>query len=246
MGVPYHDIVAAVAIRVNALANDTLPADMQTAYVTRPLTSANFESSIFPFDDIKGVVKKALATFKLAVANKGGHPWRSYTASAVNTDFINSGGEIPSQDADGLSIIGVYGSVYDEVDNRPLTEAPLEQIMRRNALTTIYLLDQYKFKIDDRKLWHTRPNSRVKISVCVYDGLNEQDAIDANDDMTLPDALEPAVMSAAVALLVRDDEFTGQASLYAQYAATWLEAIGSGLMSVESKAVPGPSVEKAA
>lgn len=246
MSVPYHDIVASVALRVNALANATLPADLQTAYAVRPLTSANFDSSIFPFDDIKGAVKKAVATFKMTIANKGGHPWRNYPGLASVTSFVNNGGDLPGQDEDGLSIIGVWGTVFDSVDNRPLIEAPLEQIMRRNAQASIYLLDQYKFKIDDQKLWHTRVNDRVKIKVCIYDGLTEQEAIDNNDDMTLPDVLEPAVMSAAIALLVRDDEFMGQASQYGQYAVTWFEAIGSGLTSVNSKAIPGPSVEKAA
>lgn len=246
MGVPYHDIVASVALRINALADSTLPADLQAAFAIRPLTEANFDSSIFPFDDIKGVVKKAVATFKFAIANKGGHPWRSYPGLASVTDFVNNGGDLPGQDESGLSIIGVWGTVFDATDNRPLIEAPLEQIMRRNTLTTMFLLDQYKFKIDDQKLWHTRANDRVKIKCCVYDGLQEQDAIDANDDMTLPDALEPAVMSAAIALLVRDDEFMSQASLYAQYVEAWLGAIGSGLTSVVSKAIPGPSVGKAA
>jgi hypothetical protein len=246
MSIPYHDIVASVALRINALADSTLPDELQTAFTTRPLTSANFDSSIFPFDDIKGAVKKAVATFKLAIANKGGHPWRNYPGLASVTDFVNNGGDLPGQDENGLSIIGVWGTVFDATDNRPLFEAPLEQIMRRNALTTIYLLEQYKFKIDDQKLWHTRPISRVKIKVCIYDGITEQEAIDNNDDMTLPDVLEPAVMSAAIGMLVRDDEFMGQAGMYAQYAGAWLDAIGSGLMSVVSKAIPGPSVEKAA
>ena len=246
MGVPYHDLLASVALRINALADATLPAELQATYAIRPLTSAQFDSSIFPFDDIKGAVKKAVATFKLAIANKGGHPWRNYPGLASVTEFVNNGGDLPGQDESGLSIIGVWGTVFDATDNRPLIEAPLEQIMRRNALTTMFLLDQYKFKIDDQKLWHTRANDRVKMKVCIYDGITEQEAIDANDDMTLPDVLEPAVMSAAIALLVRDDEFMGQASQYAQYAGVWLDAIGSGLQSVNSKAIPGPSVEKAA
>jgi hypothetical protein len=246
MSIPYHDIVASVALRINALADSTLPDELQTAFTTRPLTSANFDSSIFPFDDIKGAVKKAVATFKLAIANKGGHPWRNYPGLASVTDFVNNGGDLPGQDENGLSIIGVWGTVFDATDNRRLIEAPLDQIMRSNALTTIYLLEQYKFKIDDQKLWHTRPISRVKIKVCIYDGITEQEAIDNNDDMTLPDVLEPAVMSAAIGMLVRDDEFMGQAGMYAQYAGAWLDAIGSGLMSVVSKAIPGPSVEKAA
>jgi len=246
MGVPYHDIVAAVGLRINALANATLPAELQSAYEVRPLTSASFDSSIFPFDDIKGAVKKAVATSKLAIANKGDHPWRNFPGLASVTDFVNNGGDLPGQDENGLSIIGVWGAVFDSVDNRPLIEAPLEQITRRNALPSIFLLDQYKFKIDDQKLWHTRANDRVKIKCCVYDGLNEQEAIDNNDDLTLPDVLEPAVMSAAIALLVRDDEFMGQSARYAEYSAAWLTAIDQGLTSVVSKAIPGPSVEKAA
>lgn len=250
MGVPYHDIIASVALRVNALADSTLPAELQAAYATRPLTEANFDSSIFPFNDIKEQVKAAVATFKLAIANKGGHPWRNYPGLASVTEFVNNGGDLPGQDENGLSIIGVWGTVFDAVDNLPLIEAPLEQITRINeiivASPTVHLIRPKKFKIDDQKLWHTRANDHVKLKCCIYDGLIEQEAVDNNDDMTLPDVLEPAVMSAAVALLVRDDEFMGQATQYGQYATTWLDAIGSGLTSVTSKAVPGPSVEKAA
>lgn len=246
MGVPYHDIVASVALRINALADSTLPADLQTTYAVRPLTAANFDSSIFPFNAIKNAVREAVATFKLAIAENGDHPWRNFPGLASVTDFVNNGGDLPGQDVDGLSIVGVWGSVVDTVDNRPLIEAPLEQIMRRNALTSLYKLEQYKFKIDDQKLWHTRPVSRVKLKCCVYDAIAEQSAIDANDDMTLPDACEPGVMCTALALLVRDDEFTLQAGVYASYSAAALQNIGAGLTSVVSKAIPGPSVEKAA
>lgn len=250
MSIPYHDIIASVALRINALADSALPAELQAAYVPRPLLAAHFDSSIFPFDDIKGAVKKAVATFKMAIANKGGHPWRNYPGLSSVTEFINNGGDLPGQDESGLSIIGVWGTVFDAVDNAPLIEAPLEQITRVNqiivAAPTVYLIRPAKFKIDDQKLWHTRANSRVKIKCCIYDGITEQEAIDENDDMTLPDVLEPAVMSAAISYLVRDDEFTGQAGIYAQYAGAWLSAIDSGLTSVVSKAIPGPSVEKAA
>ncbi len=233
-------------MRINALADSTLPDELQAVYSTRPLTSANFDSSIFPFDDIKGAVKKAVATFKMAIANKGGHPWRNYPGLASVTEFVNNGGDLSGQDESGLSIIGVWGTVFDSVDNRPLIEAPLEQIMRRNAMTSLYLLEQYKFKIDDQKLWHTRPVDRVKLKCCIYDGITEQEAIDNNDDMTLPDVLEPAIMSASIGLLVRDDEFMGQSARFAEYSGAWLSAIDQGLTSVVSKAIPGPSVEKAA
>lgn len=250
MSIPYHDIVASVALRINALADSTLPDELQATYAIRPLTTAQFDSSIFPFDDIKGAVKKAVATFKMAIANKGGHPWRNYPGLSSVTDFVNNGGDLPGQDESGLGIIGVWGTVFDSVDNLPLIEAPLEQITRINSIIaaapSVYLIRPAKFKIDDQKLWHTRANDRVKIKVCIYDGITEEDAIDNDDDMTLPDVLEPAVMSAAIALLVRDDEFMGQASQYGQYAGVWLEAINSGFTSVNSKATPGPSVEKAA
>lgn len=224
MGVPYSDIVRNVAVRINALTNATKPAELEAAYTISPLTAADVqESAVFSYTGICDAILQAEQKLAQTIAETKDHAWRAKLIS--QTDVLASGDTLPSTDENGLSIIGVYGSVFDATDGTGLSEQPEEVIRRRLRTTAIWKIPVYHYSFFGDSIIHTRTN--VRIEVCIWDYLNQQAAIQANDDMLLPDVLEEAVICGAITMLVRDDEWLAQGSQYATYFTDALAAIRS-------------------
>jgi hypothetical protein len=225
MAVLYHNILAQIAIRANALVGAQAAA-LETNYTTRPLTSANFKSSIFPFTAVKDALQTAEERFAMAIANVRKHTWRSSLLGVTAT--LAHKADIPAVDGAGKKIIGVWGGVYDYTDATECTEASVAQITRwvrmisAGTLKTPY----YRFNKDGDRVLHTRAN--VVAKVCVYDRATQRTAIDANTAMLLPDVCEAGLYALGVAQLVRDDEFMNQSARFADFAKDCLNVIGQG------------------
>jgi len=223
MSVPYHDILAAAGTRCNALVG-AKAGPLETTYLTRPLTAANFQSSIFPFSDYIAQTASAVQKLSQTIADVRDHPWRRNLAG--RTADLASGATIPAADNAGASIIGVYGNVIDSDDGQVLSEQPDETIRRRLLTPSLWKIPVYHFSLTGDSILHTR--TEVYLEVCVLDYGALITAIGANDDMALPDVLAEAVICGTVALMVRDDEFVLQAGTYAEYFAETLKAIRGG------------------
>ena len=238
MSVPYHDILAATALRINGLVG-TDPVALETTYSSRPLVVSDFQSSIFPMSAIRDAILNAEQRLATAIADTGNHPWRSNILS--ETALLASGSLMPAVDVNGVSIIGIYGSVLDGADTTIVcTEQPMEVLRRRQLAPSLWIVPAYNYKMDGNGIVHTRTS--VKVQVCVYDYQAQQAAFDANDDMLLPDTLAEALICGGVAGLVRDDEFMQQAAHYAQYFTATEQTIRAGLTSVSQVALGGPSI----
>lgn len=230
MGAPYHDLLASVGVRINALAGTELPVNLETVYATRPLAPANFDSSIFPFSDCLAQMGSAEQKLAQTIAETKDNSARARLTS--QTDLLASGALLPSEDENGLSVIGVYGDVFDSTDpvganeGTVLSEQPLETIRRRLRTSALWKIPVFQYSMLGDSIIHTRPT--VRIEVCVYDYLNQQAAMLANDDMLLPDIYGEAIICGAIAMLVRDDEFRAQAGDYATYFTETLAAIRGG------------------
>lgn len=238
MALQYHDILASAALRINGLVG-VQPAALNTTFLVRPLTQTQFQSTVFPFEACKYSLRMAEEKLCQAVANTGNHPWRNYLTSTT-ANLVHKA-TLPSLTTGSKQIIGIWGSVYDGSDGRVCTEKPLQAISRRvDNPGTFYKVGAYWYKIDGQRIYHTRTN--VKIDCCFYDGDAQATAIDGNTAVLLPYALEEAYISGTVAMLVRDDEFTKQASQYAAYFKDTLDSISQGLTSVSSKVIPAPQL----
>lgn len=238
----YHDILAGVAVRVNALTGAQAAA-LETTYNLRPLTSTQFKSAVFPFGAVKDALLLAEAKLATAIAETGNHPWRAFLKS-LTADLVNRG-FLPKLDGiAGSPIIGVWGSVVDSTDGKPCTEQPIELIERlvENA-GGFWTRQYYYFNFRGDRIFHTRTN--VKMEVCVYDRTLQKGRVDNNDPILLPDALEEAYIAGAISYLVRDDEFVGQAAGYRAYFETSLMSIKQGFTSVPPASAPGGSLKEA-
>jgi hypothetical protein len=195
-------------------------------------------SSIFPYAAITDAVLNIEGRLADAIASTGDHPYRAYLIST--TDALANAAVLPSLDASGEQIIGVWGAVYDASDTTKVYRAKdVSQVMRRTTNpNSKYKVTVYWYFMDDLNIYHT--GTTVKIKVCVYSRDNQATILAANGAMLLPDTLADALVCGAVSELVRDDEFMGQASVYRQYYDQVDGAIRKGLTSIPAKAEVGP------
>lgn len=225
----YHDIMANVALRVNALDGTDAPA-LQETYSTRPLTNAMFISSIFSFDAIRDAIILTEARIAQAVGKSADRVLRSYIGS--QTVPLASGDEFPTLDENGVNIIGDFGAVIDAVNPEILcTRFPVPVVRRRNQAPSLYLLEGAMYALDGTRIIHTQDN--VILECCVYDAATQTRAFDGDETILFPDSLADLYVEGAVGLLMRDDEFTDQAERYATYFASGIAGVPAGQMEAQ-------------
>jgi hypothetical protein len=238
MATNYHDVLADIALRVNAI-RGPIPATLQNNYAERPLTSSLFSSSIYPFSACISALLLAEEKLARAMASTSNPILRAPLHSI--TAALTPGAVVPTTDVNSVSIIGILGSVRDSSDGLLCNEKTLEEIARRNRNAgSFYRLPMYAYKFDGERIEHTR--TTVVIDCCVYDRAAQLEAVTIDDPMLLPDDMGEALVCGGVAALVRDDEDTAQANLFAQYFADTLTRLAGGLTPVQSKVIPGPTM----
>lgn len=136
----YHDVMAQIALRSNSLVG-ALPAALETTYITRPLTSANFDSGDFPFTAIKDALQTAEERICQTIAKVKGHPWRSFLNGV--TGNLAHKATIPTVDAGSKQIIGVWSGVYDATDTTECQWKPEDYVTRKVRLSTFVIPNYY-------------------------------------------------------------------------------------------------------
>lgn len=123
------------------------------------------------------------------------HPWRSVLRN-VTADLAD-GAPIPQTSADGKQIIGVYGSVRDATDDKPLEDGyTLAEIRALNENPNGWRkAEVYGYAIIKPNIYHTREN--VYIEVCTLDEATVTASIAADIVPIFPDA-EGAYVTALV------------------------------------------------
>ena len=215
----YHDLLAKTAITINALVG-TDPVELQVTYSTRPLIDELFDSSIFPMNAIRDALIEAEGRLARAISFSADHSLRSYLRGV--SAALASGVALPKVDSASVPVIGNYGAVYDQ-GGVLMTRQPLAIVRNRLLAPALYLAPAYYYALDGATILHTR--TTVTMECCVYSASAQTAAFDADGPILLPDAWAEAYVNGACVLLVRDDEFTTQAQLFAQYFATSLASI---------------------
>lgn len=213
MSLTYHQVLASAAIRISALVGADMPA-LETTFNTRPLTSANFQSTVFTFSAIKRSLQAAEEKLCRTIATNRSSVYRDYLAST--TGSLANVAQLPSLDTGSKQIIGVWGSIKDATDGRPCRLNKTENIVKIvDNIGSRYLLSYYFYAIESQRIYHTRTN--VKIDCCIYDGDAQKTAIDSDTATLLPYAFEEAYINGTVTMMERTDEFVAQAGIYADY-----------------------------
>lgn len=232
----YHDLLAAVALRINALGDGgtlwpaTDAAQLQVVYTQRPLTNEMFGSSIFSFNSQRDAILNAEQKLAEAIALSGDRSLRAYILS--ETAALGTGDELPSVGTNSKQIIGNFGAVLDGEDGTVLTRQPIALVRNRLLTTGVFLVPAYYYALASGRIIHTR--EEVVIECCIYDHAAQVLAFDSNEAILLPDTLAEACINGALAMLVRDDEFVQQAALFAGYFAAALATIPRATMEAQA------------
>lgn len=237
MSYTYHTLLAATGLRINALGNVDLSqfnatdaAGLQVVYTQHPLTNEMFGSSIFPFNSIRDAILNAEQKLCQAISRSTDRVLRSYIRS--QTTALNSGAELPKLDVNGVEIIGNFGAVIDVNDPDLLcTRQPVAVIRRRLQSPDLYLISGAQYALDGTRIIHTQ--TQVVLECCVYNQTQQQQRFDADEAILLPDVLAEAYINGALAMLVRDDEFTAQAQIFAGYFTTTLATLAPAQMEAQ-------------
>lgn len=218
MSLNTHDLVAAVALRVNALGNNDLwdatdPAGLQTVYTQRPLIDEMFGSSIFPMADIIASLIWAQGKLVEAIAFSDKRTQLAFLKSLTSPMPTNT--DLPNTDNSGNPIVGNFGAVLDSESLKPLTRKSVAFVQNVLNSPNNFLVPLYYYALDGAYIQHTRDN--VKLECYIYNVADQQDKYNFNEAFSLSDALAEAVICGACAQLVRDDEFMAQATQWANY-----------------------------
>jgi hypothetical protein len=237
MAVSYQTVLRQIALGAGMLRGESTPG-LQTSYEDTTLNQWDLiPDGKYPLSALTDALLDAESALANAIADTGGHPWRSYLLSF--TAAITSGDVIPAVDGDSNPIIGILGSVCDGEDTSLVcTEQPIEVIRRWERTSSYWKQQFYYFKIAVDSIIHTR--SSVLIQCCIYNRETQQTALEANNDMLLPDSLVPAIVSGALAFLGVEN-----AVMYRGMFDSSVSAIKSGLTSVPSVAMNSPTMAEA-
>ena len=239
MATSYESILRESALRINAIAG-SVPSTLESNYTTSPLTSTQVVSSIFPLDAITDAILDVEGRLAWAIADCRQHPWRQFFSDAI-VDLPNFS-TLPAVAFGGSAILGAWGEVREAGSGTVCSEMPLDQVRRAASLRDAGFLtvQPFWFNITGGELMHTM--DLVDIVVCIYKRDTQAAVLAGGGNILLPDSLVQAYIAGTVATLVRDDEFTGQAAMYANYFQNALENISKGLTLVNGI----PQIEVAA
>lgn len=226
MSVPYHDLLASVALGVNGLLGADVAA-LQTVFATRPLLTANFNSTAFPMYRMRDSILNAEQKLVQAIGKSDDRVLRASLQSL--TAALASGALLPKVDASGVGIIGNFGSVLDSADlTKVCQRTSIREIQRRLRSSAVFILPAYNFALLGERIVHTRTN--VVLECCAYSASVQTTAFNADDDMLLPDSMAEALIAGGSAGLFRDDEFLEQVKEWRAIFGATLTAIPPALM----------------
>lgn len=213
MAVTYHEVLASVALRVNALTGAD-KTTLESSYNIRPLTTTQFQSTIFPFSDFRTAILSAEQKLAQVIAKSDDDGHRSFIMGT--TSALASGAILPSTSSTGQTIIGHFGNVLDGADTTiSCAPQPVQIIRRRLATPTLWKIPVYNFAFVGNRIFHTR--TTVILECPIYDYAIRKTAYNANGNMLLADDMMEALICGGLSLLIRDDEFGGQAATYSAY-----------------------------
>jgi hypothetical protein len=232
VSVSYNTIIAEVALKINAIAG-AIPSTLQANYIVSPLTTTEVVSSIFPLASIRDAILDCEGRLAWAIADVRNHPFRQYFSE--QTDTLLSPVTLPAVSNVPTPIVGVWGEVTADANGTICSEKSLDEVRRAARMISAgqSVVPIYWFNITGGKIEHT-VTAGVRVTCCVYDRNAQLTELNANGNILLPDSLAQAYVCGAVATLVRDDEFTTQSQIYAEYFKNALDNIAKGLTSVDS------------
>lgn len=210
MSIFYQTVAKAVALRANQLKDASDAASFDAAY--KGTLASILDGLELPLTALKAAVLTAEKELVELVA-KTQNPILRQTLKSVSAS-LSSGAELPAKSADNKAFIGIFGGVFDAADNTPLTEQPLQTVLRRTRNSgNFYKTKQYIYHIADTRIYHTCTG--VKVEGCAYDADAQSIAFDSPTGKSpLPDAVENLLICETLAHIAQENWFQGESQIY--------------------------------
>ena len=232
MATAWQVILREVAQTLNSFESGTA-ADVQTNYLTSPLTVTQVVDPYFTLSFIKDKCIDAHGRLALEIANVRAHPWRAHIGNS-ETDSLASGDLLPTLAANGKTIVGAWGQVRRSIEL--FSEAAPERV-------TAYLLNPslynrpYDYYIDGNKIFHTA-SSAVTIDCCTYERSDVAAAVAANGNISLPDVLVDAIVAGAVSSCIIEAKGMEQGGYFSGLFMKAIESIRQGQTTMPMRTLP--------
>lgn len=217
MAIPYKNICNAVILRAGLL-SDGSPADRETAYSDADI-EGKMDSVEVPYSALRQDVLSAEKELAELIANSNNSLYKAALSS--RSELLASGDSVPEVDENGLPFIGSISSVYDSATNRPLTEAPKQEIYRFQSIETtrsFFTVPVYYYAFDGDAVITTVPGFYIRGSV--WDADARETAFDALGESPLPLSMENLWICKVLANFTQEGWFMTEAQVYANMVAS--------------------------
>lgn len=193
MPIPYQQIKVQAALKLAQLvgvSSTTLEASYTGSW------SAALDGAEIPITAFRDQILMIEKTFAEAIGDNPAHPARTFLYAASVT--LANGDSIPSTANTGYEWVGVFDSIIDADDGKPLTDQPIQTI---EDVNNAWFNDTnfYYAKIWGNNIYHTRPNSGAVIQGCAWSLDIQEAAYAADGNSPLPQYLANGLVSGVVA-----------------------------------------------
>jgi hypothetical protein len=186
MAIPYTRIIRQVIIRANVIPDATDNVALETAYAGAVADMFNENDANLSPTALKDTILASEKKIVELIANDKNGLYR--VAFMQQSNNIASGGTAFNQSVSGIEFIGIVDGIYDSLDGRPLTEKSLEEVQRRNRLTSSFKMPAYHYAKVGEIIYHTRPN--VIQRACAWNYAAQEFSYRNNLNSPMPQALE--------------------------------------------------------
>ena len=187
MAIKYQNIAKAVAIRANQITGGDAAA-REASYVAASIAT-EMDGTELPYSALKQDILAAEKELASLIGNSN-NPLFKITLVA-ESDSLESGDEVPEFDDAGVSFVGNFDGIFDEDDDRPLTEQPKQEVLRRiDNAGSFFKLPYYGYFMEGTRIYFKTPSDAVYFRGCAWSLAAAEALFDAESESPLPQELE--------------------------------------------------------
>lgn len=182
-----------------------------------------------PYSALKNDILAVEQELAEMVGNSNNAIYRNALAivSANVAGNVVAGADIPTANASSIPFIGSFDSINDAVTGKPLTEMPLQWVLRRiENKNSFFKVPAFKYAFSGTKIYHTVANAVFR--GCGWDYATQFAQFDALGTSPLPPALETLWICKVLGGLAQESWFVEESVFYSRLAAEKQNAIISG------------------
>lgn len=242
MGILYHNIAKAVALRTGQVADSVSASGFETLYAgSLASLLAGFE---IPASELQRMVLAAVKNVASVCVSQKNPVFKQHLAAV--TGSLADKADIATYSSGTSEWIGAFEGVFDASNHEQLLEKPLQTVRRyiRLIAANEILIPVYHFCFVGRTIRHTRTN--VYLRGYKWDSATQATAYTNNTAVPIIPEAESWVIAEALAMAAQEGWFVQEAGTYQAIADAEKQRVQQGLMPSAALPAPGASLEPVA